>query len=463
MSIRTRVTLATVVLAALAVGTVDVTTFLLLRNDVRRRADASVRSVAQTAVVALRNHERLSLATFAGADRPVLVELRNVHGKVVARVGTSEAAEVRLPPGLLAHPGRSREISLPDGGRPAFQVIAVPAATGTVIAAISLKSEISTLANLVRFNFIVGAVVVAILAIVAAVVLTRSLRPLRKIATTADAIVGGDLTARVPEASRRSEVGRVAKAMNRMLDENEIAFAQRDATENKLRQFLADASHELRTPLTSIRGYAELFRRGASQRPEDLAKAMRAIEDEATRMGVLVEDLLLVARLDDGHPLERKPVALDDLVEEAVDAARVVEPERSLSFEFSERPLVVVGDRDRLRQALDNLLANVRQHTPAGAPALLALSAVENEVVLTVEDTGPGVPESERERIFDRFFRLDTRRGRERGGAGLGLAIVRSIIAAHGGEISVRPARPHGSVFEVRLPRIARDSRATPS
>jgi two-component system OmpR family sensor kinase len=251
--------------------------------------------------------------------------------------------------------------------------------------------------------------------------------------------------------------------MNRMLDENEIAFAQRDAIENKLRQFLADASHELRTPLTSIRGYAELFRRGASQRPEDLAKAMRAIEDEATRMGVLVEDLLLVARLDDGHPLEREPVALDDLVEEAVDAARVVEPERSLSFEFSERPLVVVGDRDRLRQALDNLLANVRRHTPAGAPALLSVSAVDNEVVLTVEDTGPGVPEPERERIFDRFFRLDTRRGRERDGAGLGLAIVRSIVAAHGGEISVRPARPHGAVFEVRLPRIPRDSRATAS
>jgi two-component system OmpR family sensor kinase len=463
MSIRSRVTLATVVLAALAVGTVDVTTFVLLRRDVRTRADTSVRNVAQTAVVALKNGEKLSLATFAGADRPVLVEVRNTRGKVIARLGTSEASEVRLPPDILAHLGRSQEISLPDGGRPAFRVIAVPSAAGTVIAAISLRNEISTLAHLVRFNFIVGAAVLAILAIVAAVVLTRSLRPLRRIATTADAIVAGDLTARVPEASRRSEIGRVATALNRMLDENEAAFAQRDATENKLRQFLADASHELRTPLTSIRGYAELFRRGASQRPEDLAKAMRAIEDEATRMGILVEDLLLVTRLDDGRPLERIPVALDDLAEEAVDAARVVEPDRSLSFEFAERPLVVAGDRDRLRQALDNLLANVRQHTPAGAPALLSLSAIDNQVVLTVEDTGPGVPDSERERIFDRFFRPDTRRGRERGGAGLGLAIVRSIITAHGGEISVRPARPHGSIFEIRLPRIAGDSRETPS
>ncbi len=463
MSIRSRVTLATVVLSALAVGTVDVTTFLLLRSDVRSRADTSVRNVAQTAVVALRQGRKLSLSTFSGADRPVLVEVRNARGNVVTRLGTSEAVDVRLPLDLVRHLGRSQEISLPDGGRPAFRVIAVRSAGGTVIAAISLKSEMSTLARLVHLNFIVGAVVLAILALVAAVVLTRSLRPLRRIAMTADAIVAGDLTARVQEAPRRSEIRPVATALNRMLDENEAAFAQRDATENKLRLFLADASHELRTPLTSIRGYAELFRRGASQRPEDLAKAMRAIEVEATRMGMLVEDLLLVARLDDGRPLERKPVALDDVAEAAVESARVVEPDRSLSFEFAERPLLVAGDRERLRQALDNLLANVREHTPAGSQALVIVGAVDNQVVLTVEDTGPGVPESEREQIFDRFFRSDTNGGHERSGAGLGLAIVRSIITAHGGEISVRPAQPHGSIFEIRLPRIAADSRVTPS
>lgn len=328
MSVRMRVTLATVVLAALAVGTVDVTTFLLLRRQVHANAAASVRNVAQTAVEAVRNGEKLSLASFAGGDRPVLIEVRNQQGTVIARVGTSEAADVRLPANLLAHPGRSQQISVRDSGRPAFQVIAVPAGGRTVIAAISLRSDIKTLGSLVRLNFIVGAVVLAVLAFVAALVVTRSLRPLRRIATTADAIAAGDLTARVPEASKRGEIGRVATALNRMLAENEAAFAERDATENKLRRFLADASHELRTPLTSIRGYAELFRRGASERPEDLAKAMRAIEDEAARMGGLVEDLLLVARLDDGRPLEREPVALDDLAEAAVDAARVVEPAR---------------------------------------------------------------------------------------------------------------------------------------
>ena len=180
-------------------------------------------------------------------------------------------------------------------------------------------------------------------------------------------------------------------------------------------------------------------------------------------MGTLVEDLLLVARLDDGRPLQRKPVALDDLVEAAIDAARVVEPGRPLSFELAERPLVVAGDEDRLRQALDNLLRNVPEHTPGEAPAHVSLSAAGSEVILTVVDTGPGVPDSERERIFDRFFGPGTQRARERGGAGLGLAIVRSIVTAHGGSIGVRPAKPHGSIFEIRLPRAAADSRAVPS
>ena len=274
----------------------------------------------------------MSLATFAGAAPPVLVEFRNTQGAVTERVGTSEAARVRLPPDLLAHLGRSQEISLGDSGRPAFRVIAVPAPGGTVIAAISLKSEVSTLANLVRLNFLVGAVVLAILAIVAAAVLTRSLPPTARIALGCRRRDRrrARCRQRARDVRRRSELGRVATALNRMLDENEAAFAERDATEDKLRRFLADVSHELRTPLTSIRGYAELFRRGADRRPEDLANAMRAIEDEAARMGALVEDLLLVARLDEGRPLERAAVALDDVAEAAVDSARAVEPGRLL-------------------------------------------------------------------------------------------------------------------------------------
>jgi two-component system OmpR family sensor kinase len=465
VSIRLRVTLATVLLAALAVGAADVTTFTLLRRYFNHREDVSVRQVAATAVIALRNGQRLTLPTFAGTDRPALVEVLDANGRVLQRVGSSEAADVNLPAGLLSHPGRSQQIDAPNHDGPAFQVIAVPApGNRTVVAATSLKAEVATLTRLFGLNVTVGAIVLALLALVASVVLTYSFRPLRRIATTADAIVAGDLAARVPEAPRRSEIGRVGTALNRMLGEIEAAFAQRDATEDRLRRFLADASHELRTPLTSIRGYAELFRRGAARRPEDLAQSMRAIEDEAARMSRLVDDLLLLARLDDARPLERVPFALDDLVEQAVDAARVVEPGRPFQFELFERPLVVEGDPGRLRQVLDNLLANVREHTPPGAPAYVSLRTEGGWAVLAVEDSGPGVSAEERELVFDRFFRPDVSRGREFGGAGLGLAIARSIVVAHGGEIAARPARPHGSVFEIRLPIAAgSDSRVTPS
>jgi two-component system OmpR family sensor kinase len=452
VSIRLKVTLATVAIAALAVGAADVTTFVLLRGYFNSRAEASVRQVARTAVDALRSGHRLTLPTFAGTDRPVLVEVLSPQGKVLQHLGTSEAADVRLPSDLLSQPGRAQEIEAPNHQGPAFEVIAVPATGGTVVAAVSLKNEVSTLAHLFKLNFAVGGIVLGLLALVALVVLTRSLRPLRQIAATADAIAAGDLAARIPPAPKRSEIGRVATALNRMLGENEAAFAQRDATEDRLRRFLADASHELRTPLTSIRGYAELFRRGADKRPEDLAKVMRAIEDEAARMSRLVEDLLLLARLDDARPLARHPVALDDLAERAIEAARAAEPGRLIQFEFAERPLMIEGDEGRLRQVVDNLLANVRQHTSGDAPAYVSLRAAGDQVVLTVEDTGPGIAAADRELVFGRFARPDAARGREQGGAGLGLAIVRSIVTAHGGVISVRSAHPHGSIFEVRLP-----------
>ena len=461
MSIRFKVTLATVVIAALAVGAADASTFILLRNYFNKRADTNVRQVAEKAVTALRKGDRLTLQTFAGTDRLVLAELRSPQGKVLQSVTTSEAPDVSIPSDLISHPGFSRQVEVPGHLGPSFEEIAMPATGGTVVAVVSVRNEATTLAHLFRLNFFVGGVVLGLLAVVALVVLTRSLRPLREIATTADSIAAGDLGARVPLAPKRSEIGRVATALNRMLGENEAAFAQRDATEERLRQFLADASHELRTPLTSIRGYAELFRRGASDRPEDLANVMRAIEDEAARMSRLVEDLLLLARLDDARPLEHLPVALDDLAERAIEAARAAEPDRLIQFEFAERPLVVEGDAGRLRQVLDNLLANVRRHTPPGAPAYLSLRPVGEELVLTVEDTGPGIPFADREVVFGRFSRPDVARGREQGGAGLGLAIVRSIVTAHGGSIAIRSAHPHGAIFELRLP--VAHSRGTPS
>jgi two-component system OmpR family sensor kinase len=454
VSIRLRVTLATVVLSALAVGVADVTTFLLLRGYFSGRADASVRQVAHTAVVTLDRGEKLTLPRFAAADRPVLVEVRSAAGTVLERLATSEASKLQIPSGLFSQLGHPRQIDAQGGpGPPDFAAIAVPVGDGrTVLAVVSVKAEASTLADLVRLDIVVGGIVLVVLALVAAAVLARSLRPLRRIADTADEIAGGTLTARVPPAPKRSEIGRVGTALNRMLAEIEAAFAQRDATEDRLRQFLADASHELRTPLTSIRGYAELFHLGADHRPEDLARAMRAIEEEAMNMTVLVEDLLLLARLDDARPLEQEPVALDDVAESAIAAARAVEPDRSLQFDFAERPLVVDGDRRRLRQVLDNLLANVREHTPATSPALVSLRAAHGQIVLTVEDTGPGIPEADRALVFDRFVRPEGGGERRLAGAGLGLAIVRAIVTAHRGEICLRQADPHGAIFEIRLP-----------
>jgi len=453
VSIRLRVAIATVVLAALAVGAADIATSAALRRYVDRRAQTQVREVAQGARGVVASGRTLNLPNFPGTKQPVLIEVLNDNGEAVERVAGQDASQVRLPADFRLHLDQPRQLRKRSGGAAAFEAIALPVFDGrTVVAVISIRDDVQMLTRLRVVELIAGAAALLVLALAVAAVLTVSFRPLRRIAETADAIADGDLAARVPPASRRSEVGRVASALNRMLGEIEAAFAQRDETEARLRRFLADASHELRTPLTSIRGYAELFRRGAQERPQDLAKAMGAIEQEAERMAMLVEDLLLLARLDETRPIERQPVPLDQLVEAAVESARVVDPDRPVRIELAERPLLVTGDAARLRQVIDNLLANIRTHTPADAPAAVALEMLDGHVVLTVEDRGPGIPETEQERIFDRFMRLDPARGRASGGAGLGLAVVQSIVAAHGGSVRYRPANPNGSIFEVTLP-----------
>jgi two-component system OmpR family sensor kinase len=448
VSIRLRVTLVTVILVALALATADLTAYALLKRAVYRDANASVHNLAATAVAAVDAGGRLDLSILSSADRPASVQVVASNGRVLQQVSTRDLAGIKLPiGGLLKTPGRL-QLSFDQK----VDAIAVPAGRGkTVVAAVGLGPTAKALADLSKLNDLIGIAVIALSAVVAAIVMTLSLRPLRRIAATADAIAAGGLGERAPQAPTRSEIGRVGTALNRMLDQIQAAFAQRDATERRLRRFLADASHELRTPLTSIRGYAELFRRGADRRPEDLSEAMRAIEDEAARMAHLVEDLLLLARLDDERPLESGPVALDEVVQSAIEAAKVIDRERSLACEL-ERPIIVDGDAARLRQVIDNLLANARRHTPPGTAVSVALARVGDEAVLTVADTGPGIPAAQRERIFDRFFRPDGARSRDQGGAGLGLAIVQAITVAHHGHVSVRDAEPHGALFEVTLP-----------
>jgi two-component system OmpR family sensor kinase len=274
---------------------------------------------------------------------------------------------------------------------------------------------------------------------------------------TASAIAAGDLSRRVEQTDERTEVGRLGSALNAMLSHIEAAVTTRDsslhaleASESKLRRFVADASHELRTPLAAVRAYAELFTRGAASRPADLERSMTGITRESERMSLLVDDLLLLAHLDEGRPLQHDTVPLEEVVGESVETARTLEPDRPIEADLV--PVVVSGDRDRLRQVVDNLLSNVRAHTPPDAPLRVGLARNGKAAILTVADSGPGLDGEQRAHVFERFYRADPSRARSSGGAGLGLAIVSAVVVAHGGEVGVESTPGEGTTFRIRLP-----------
>jgi two-component system OmpR family sensor kinase len=338
-------------------------------------------------------------------------------------------------------------------GSRSFRLVASPTDAGsTLVVALPLDDVKQTLARLVAIELVATLAVLAGVGVLARWLVHRGLRPLEDMGRTAGAIAAGDLSRRV-ESDEETEVGRLGLALNRMLGQIESAFAAQQASEQRLRRFIADASHELRTPLTSIRGYAELFRRGAAERPEDLAKAMRRIEEESARMGVLVDDLLLLARLDQGRPLERERVDLRAIAADAVDDVRAVDPDRPIALEAPPADAVVVlGDDARLRQVVGNLLVNARQHTPGGTPVRVRITLDEARATLEVADQGPGLAPEQAARVFERFYRADDSRTRAHGGTGLGLAIVAAITEAHGGRVSVETAPGEGARFRVQLP-----------
>jgi len=327
-----------------------------------------------------------------------------------------------------------------------------------IVLALPLTEVQATLGRLLLLEGIVGAIVLLTAGGLAWWLVRVSLRPLVRIEDTAAAIAAGDLSRRVEPAAANTEVGRLGVALNAMLTQIERAFAERTRSEQKLREFMAAASHELRTPLTSIRGYAEMLRRGAEASEADAGQARRRIEEESVRMTGLVDDMLLLARLDQGRPLEQQRVDLARLASDACADARAVSRTHPIALDAPEH-LWLVGDEARLRQAIGNLVRNAVVHTPAHAPVEVAVRNEGGSAVVEVVDHGPGLPAGERERVFEPFYRSDVGRTRDRGGAGLGLSIVAAVVSAHAGEVQVLDTPGGGATFRLTLP-VADDAQA---
>jgi two-component system OmpR family sensor kinase len=459
LSLRARLVLGVLVVAGIGLLVADAATYASLRSFLLTRVDRTLDDDHRAA-------ERL--VTRGGPDGfggpgpgsgpGVFVQLRSGDGTVLY---TSEISHfpgtTAPPPPKLPESISAPASSAPGGDRVTY--FTVPARSGgeryrvraslepgsgvMLVLATPLSDAEDTLQRLLWIELVVTLGVLVAIFLLGLWIVRLGLRPLAAIGSTADLITAGDLSQRVSRADSRTEVGRLGLALNTMLDRIE-------ASDRRLRRFVADASHELRTPLAAVSAYAELFHRGADKRPDDLARAMTGISRESDRMKELVEDLLLLARLDEGQPLERAPVEIGALAAEAVETARALDPTRPLDLQAGQA--VVLGDRASLRRVLDNLLGNVRSHTPPETPAHVRVSSVNGSAVLEVADEGPGLPPDELGRVFHRFYRADASRSRESGGVGLGLSIVAAIAEAHDGTVSVAEAPGGGAQFRVELP-----------
>ena len=469
LSIRARLVIGMVLLTFAGLAVANVSGILLLRSYLLERIDAQVGTIGPGA-----GHRP------PGVARPD---------------GTSPAGPAGTPPGLCANPRDPRGLrsdflllvldadgkvacSLgPDLGRsaPAIdhadlsaadRLLTVASLDGntrwrvqandresgqTVVLAVSLADVDATVSRLTQLSLLISGIVLLLTAAAAWAIARLGLHPLTTIEKTAERIAEGDLTQRVPSYRRGTEVGRLAHALNGMLGQIERAFNDRAESEARLRIFVSDASHELRTPIASIRGHAEMWRTGITQ---DLGTIMSRIESESVRMGELVDDLLLLARLDQHRPLERQPVDLVSLAADAVVDARALQPERAIELAAhpGATPPVVLGDEARLRQILANLLTNTLAHTPSTSAVQVRVRALGNQVEFSVRDNGPGMPSDVVAKVFDRFYRADPGRTRDHGGTGLGLAIVKSLTEAHGGTVTCTSAPAAGTTVRVVLP-----------
>ena len=467
-SLRARLMVAVLALTAVGLLLLGGITYVEQRSFELDRIDDQVRTALPAVAGALREQGTVAQpriptgggpppggAPGSGLPAGTYGEQRTADGTRIAShvfdYGQEITADPLLPRNIPL--GRVFTVSGENGDENSYRVFAERDVRGdsiTVVAA-PLGEIDQRLNRLLAVESLVIAAVLLVLGLVAWAVVRVGLLPLDRMGHTAGAIAGGDLSHRVESTDPRTEVGRLGIALNSMLDRLELAFRQREASENRLRRFIADASHELRTPLASIRGYAELFRMGATTDPGETERAMKRIEDEATRMGVLVEDLLTLARLDEVPDAPHARLDLAAIAADAVDDARVTAPDRAINRRV-EDGIVVSGDAHQLRQVLANLLRNALVHTPPGTPIEVSAVRDGDDVRLEVRDHGPGLPTDDPSEIFERFWRSEGGRKQGRAGAGLGLAIVAGIVDAHDGTVTAANAPEGGASFVVRLP-----------
>jgi signal transduction histidine kinase len=479
-SLRARLLAALLVVTSIFLIVLGVVASIIFSKHQGETFDATLETAAYSKVVELESNTDVYAVYYApqlgsgGLVNTPPASRQRTAQELVSWLDKQGAAVTRAHPRLdAARPLTAFTITLPGGVAlrafyriekvvPQFQHV-VPGGAEVILVAKPNSEREAALGKVILAEVVTGVVLIGLLALTGPWLIGRGLAPLNQMATTANEITArGDLTARMPAAGDRAEMGRLSSAINTMLDRIQQAFSARLASEQKVRQFAADASHELRTPLTTIRGYAELYRQGALG-PERLPDAMRRIEQEADRMSRLVAELLELARLDRMSSLDLTETDLALLVRDAVADATAVEPGRPVHAEAPPRLMAVV-DEPRIRQILANLLGNVRAYTPAGTAVAVRLGQAGQSVVLEVADAGPGMSPEDAARAFDRFHRGASGNGqaagpdgKDRSGSGLGLAIVQAIARAHGGEAALDSMPGHGTRVRIWLPvRVAR-------
>jgi two-component system, OmpR family, sensor kinase len=469
-SLRNRLILAAVVLTALAISASDFAANTALRSYLISQVDQQLLDISGGSLTRLdragieeeSSEENESpfreFRPLRGVPTSVSVTLLDVDGNFLGRVGgdlsKEQIAVVGMSIAEVQKKGSKPFTIKGDDGQPDVRAVAqvLPTGLGSVIVANSLADVDRTLNRLGFFFLVLGLLALLAIALVSRWIIAISLKPLEAVEETAEAIAAGDLSARLPAAKPDTEVGRLTTSLNTMLGRIEESFAARVSSESKLRRFVADASHELRTPLTAIRGFAELHRQGAVVGEEKTKELVGRIEKESIRMSSLVEDLLLLARLDQSREMAQDPVDLNLLLTEAVASAKAAGPNHPIEVSLPSAEVFVLGDSQRIHQVVANLLANARTHTPDGSQIKISLEQGVAETIISVSDNGPGLSDSDQERIFERFFRADPSRARTSGeGSGLGLSIVDAVMKAHGGYVSVKSKLGEGATFKLHF------------